>query len=839
MLNLWILIITGFLGCVIFGLCIIFLVYKIQKRQRSFREKAQENKKLRIIALNSSTLRGNLVRTHKTEPIQNDYNIETQQIGKGGCGIVVTGTCKNTQALHAIKIVSKKHADIKRLERELKLLKNVDHTNIVRLFSVYDSPSTVYFVMELCRGGHLGNLLARQTPIHGSRVLTEDWARRLSRQLFSAIAHIHSRGISHRDIKLQNVLLDVNGNDQAQIKLIDFGFGSCYIGALPMRTKCGTLYTTAPEVIRECYDERCDVWSAGVVIFTLLCGKRPFEMLTVAGTLQEASKAAMTTNILAGRYHMKHRTWAKVSKQGISFVKDLLHPNYLHRMTSAEALEHPWLNDTSIQDDNHYIMKSSKSFRAVHNMKNSSKANSALKMAGSTALVFGLQPNSATDLRGVFQAMDRDGSGALSLDEFTEAFQILAPELSAEDVKRIFNIIDLDHNELLSYTEFLIAAIDPREVDIDELSNAFTIMDADGNGQISRNEMWEVLRLQHHNRFSQTFDASKPSGESREATSDESQKSTPSSDKLPSPVTSLKSAVGGCSEMPMVPSTKSIEEVSAKHRSSHYTQSELQVEEVEKEIQSQIDQIFDEHDVDKDGTISYAEFLYAMTGLDFYLHKSSFKSKEVSMNSDDEDATSSKFANKLSKQPSQSSQSSEEYDGSDKYDSLSDYPVNTTKPLKGARRTHHTLAKRQHRDSNSRVYPVSTDGCNETSKGNTENSEECVIRITREGSGDSHQSHQSIEVRLDTVEHCCDEEQSPFNLSLKPPALSRENSRKSLGVPDSPIPLFRNKHGGVGSLVRQSSVKSIQSEHSDVSDLVDDDIESRSGFSPNCKHLFD
>jgi calcium-dependent protein kinase len=96
-------------------------------------------------------------------------------------------------------------------------------------------------------------------------------------------------------------LMDSGNDATAQVKLIDFGYGSRYVGALPMRTKCGTPYTTAPEVLRESYDERCDVWSCGVVVYIMLSGRRPFEALNINGPLAEAGKAAMLTNILAGR----------------------------------------------------------------------------------------------------------------------------------------------------------------------------------------------------------------------------------------------------------------------------------------------------------------------------------------------------------------------------------------------------------------------------------------------------------------------------------------------------------------------------------------------------------
>ena len=104
--------------------------------------------------------------------------------------------------------------------------------------------------------------------------------------------------------------------DAINLKIIDLGMAR-YVGCCPMKTVCGT-YTTAPEVLRESYDERCDVWSVGVVTFIMLSGKRPFESLNVSGPLTEAGKAAMTTNILAGRYSFGTENWRGVIRgQGL------------------------------------------------------------------------------------------------------------------------------------------------------------------------------------------------------------------------------------------------------------------------------------------------------------------------------------------------------------------------------------------------------------------------------------------------------------------------------------------------------------------------------------------
>lgn len=436
-----------------------------------------------------TSLRGNLVRTYH-RPVEDDFFLDREQeLGKGGCGVVIFGEEKTSRAHYAIKVVNKFTAERPRLDREIKLMKDVDHANIVRLFSVYEVPSHLFFVMELCLGGHLGNLLARQPP----RCLDEDWGRRLTTQLLSAVAHIHSRGIAHRDIKLQNILIDHCDDRNAQLKLIDFGYGSRYIGNLPMRTKCGTPYTTAPEVIRECYDERCDVWSCGVVIYIMLSGRRPFEALNIAGPLADAGRAAMITNILAGRYHFNHKSWQRISKEGINFVRLLLNPDYKTRLRSHMALEHSWLRDSTAIASQESTLKSSRSFKALKNMQKS-QSSTDMQRTGMVALVFGLQPKAAVDMRTVFQSFDLDGTGALSLYEFRNAMRMLAPELKKEDADHLFDVIDIDRNKQISYTEFLVATLDPSEVDIEELSKAFKVLDEDGDGFITAEELHKVSR---------------------------------------------------------------------------------------------------------------------------------------------------------------------------------------------------------------------------------------------------------------------------------------------------------------------------------------------------------
>jgi hypothetical protein len=169
----------------------------------------------------------------------------------------------------------------------------------------------------------------------------------------------------------------------------------------------------------------------------------------------------------------------------------LLHQDYRTRIRSSEALENAWLNDAKMNDSRQHALVSANSVNAVSKLIQA-PCSSDMQRTGMVALVFGIQAYAAVDLRAVFQSFDADGSGTLSKKEFQRALAKLAPELSSADVLKLFNIIDIDKNQQISYTEFLVATLDPREVDMEELNKAFKLLDEDGNGSISRDELRKV-----------------------------------------------------------------------------------------------------------------------------------------------------------------------------------------------------------------------------------------------------------------------------------------------------------------------------------------------------------
>ena len=125
-------------------------------------------------------------------------------------------------------------------------------------------------VTEYVGGGELFG------EIEKKKMFSERIAADIMRQLLSAIIYCHKRNIAHRDLKLENILIDQYNEDQIHIKVIDFGTAELFDSYTKFRNSVGTIYYLAPEVLMKCYDEKCDIWSCGVILYTLLSGSPPF-----------------------------------------------------------------------------------------------------------------------------------------------------------------------------------------------------------------------------------------------------------------------------------------------------------------------------------------------------------------------------------------------------------------------------------------------------------------------------------------------------------------------------------------------------------------------------------
>ena len=211
--------------------------------------------------------KGNFI-NYKKGLIENDYIIG-DVCGSGAFATVRKVTSKVSGQVRALKIIKKqKGQDSARMYLEVEILKKLIHPNIMQIFEFYEDKKNFYIITELCEGGELFDQIVDK----GS--FSEIEAAWVMKQLMSAINYIHTNNIVHRDLKPENILLDTKKNNI--IKIIDWGTARFFEKNKKMNKVSGTPYYIAPEVLFEKYDEKCDVWSCGVIMYILLCGYPPF-----------------------------------------------------------------------------------------------------------------------------------------------------------------------------------------------------------------------------------------------------------------------------------------------------------------------------------------------------------------------------------------------------------------------------------------------------------------------------------------------------------------------------------------------------------------------------------
>lgn len=336
----------------------------------------------------------------KSKSLFEDYEIR-EKLGEGAYGSVFKAAHKKTRMVRAVKAIKKKHVDDISFNNEINILKTVDHPNIIRLFEYFTDNNYHYLVEEYCSGGDLYDYIKRQ------RSFSEKKAASIINQLLSATSHLHAKKIVHRDLKPENIVFIETQTNDIFIKLIDFGT-SIYIKNEPLTQELGTIYYIAPEVFRNNYNEKADVWSCGVILYTMLCGHPPFR-----GNKEEDIK----NKILKERVDFPSKEWSKVSKDAILFVYDLLSYEASKRPTAEQALNNPWLVKMLASDE------------SVDNNLGENIVNNMLKFHSTVTLQkaslayianhFG-QNDDLKRLKDEFDKIDTNKDGVLSREELID-----------------------------------------------------------------------------------------------------------------------------------------------------------------------------------------------------------------------------------------------------------------------------------------------------------------------------------------------------------------------------------------------------------------------------------
>ncbi|XP_058873542.1 serine/threonine-protein kinase BRSK2-like isoform X1 [Acipenser ruthenus] len=251
------------------------------------------------------------------------YRLE-KTLGKGQTGLVKLGVHCITGQKVAIKIVNREKLSesvLMKVEREIAILKLIEHPHVLKLHDVYENNKYLYLVLEHVSGGELFDYLVKKGR------LTPKEARKFFRQIISALDFCHNHSICHRDLKPENLLLDEKNN----IRIADFGMASLQVGDSLLETSCGSPHYACPEVIRgEKYDgRRADVWSCGVILFALLVGALPFDHDNLRQLLEK---------VKSGVFHMPHF----IPPDCQALLKGMIEVNPDKRLSLEDIQKHSW-----------------------------------------------------------------------------------------------------------------------------------------------------------------------------------------------------------------------------------------------------------------------------------------------------------------------------------------------------------------------------------------------------------------------------------------------------------------------------------------------------------------
>jgi serine/threonine protein kinase len=283
----------------------------------------------------------------RNRTFDDSYTIH-EPIGEGGFGVVYS--CRNRhnhQQRQAVKIIQAEQYN--RNEIEILQLLHDGPQWVVTLQDIFFGFDRVYLVMDELQGDLL-------TQLNQTEYYPESDARQVARTLLEAVQFLHARGVAHRDIKPENVLV---GNSPTDVKLADFGLASRFRDAQGNRiepshmfTMCGSVWYAAPEVFgrrqsetSEPYDERCDVWSLGVLFYVLMAGYQPFAQDSDENGAASVSDYEVIQRVKRGKFEFHGEYWGGISVAAKQLISSLLKVHPVQRCTVKEALASPWIVD--------------------------------------------------------------------------------------------------------------------------------------------------------------------------------------------------------------------------------------------------------------------------------------------------------------------------------------------------------------------------------------------------------------------------------------------------------------------------------------------------------------
>lgn len=407
--------------------------------------------------------------------IEDRYALD-RELGRGEFGVTYLCMDRSTRDLLACKSISKRKLrtaiDVEDVRREVAIMRHLPRSpSIVTLREACEDDRAVHLVMELCEGGELFDRIVARGHY------SERAAAAVMRTIVEVVQLCHRHGVIHRDLKPENFLF-ANNKETSPLKAIDFGLSIFFKPGEKLSEIVGSPYYMAPEVLKRNYGPEIDIWSAGVILYILLCGVPPFWAETEQGVAQA---------ILRGVIDFKREPWPSVSENAKNLVGQMLEADPKLRLTAKQVLEHPWLLNAKKAPDvplGDVVKSRLKQFSMMNRFK-----RRALRVIADH-----LSSEEVEDIKEMFKMLDTDNDGIVSCEDLKNGLARFDAQLVESEVQMLIEAVDSNGKGKLDYGEFVAVSLHLKRMANDEhLRRAFSFFDKDGNGYIEFEELREAL----------------------------------------------------------------------------------------------------------------------------------------------------------------------------------------------------------------------------------------------------------------------------------------------------------------------------------------------------------
>jgi calcium-dependent protein kinase len=426
------------------------------------------------------------------------YYKKIKDLGSGSYGAVYLAKNVIMDNIVAIKTIEKTEdnmVDDLEIKNEINILKKLSHPNIVKVYEFFDTILYYYIVTEYCKKGELFSYIKNR---YSERQLAV-----LFYQVFSGLCYLHEKKIIHRDLKLENIMVSdvekdvLTGEEYFWIKIIDFGTAKIFEKNKTEKSIIGSSYYIAPEVLRQKYNEKCDTWSVGVILYMTLVGVAPFD---------GRSDEEIIHRIKTGKYNKKNSRFVEHSEEVKDLVYKLLEMNTEKRYSAKQALSHPWFQKYGGRN----LFKNFKQEEIklyIENLFNY-KYNSKLQELVIAFLVHNISNSDETlIILKIFRHFNKAGDCKLTKKELTLGlYDYKEKEDVDEMVDIIFQRLDGDNNGYIEYEEFLRACIDKKHLMTREnLKYAFKFLDKDNSKTLNAQKIINAFLTKSNKEFEAIF----------------------------------------------------------------------------------------------------------------------------------------------------------------------------------------------------------------------------------------------------------------------------------------------------------------------------------------------